>query len=252
MLAELIAAARDVGRMLLEIRDRGGREGKWEADHQFKALADAKAHQRYLALLGRIDPSLPVVSEEGHPASDLSRPRRYFLIDPLDGTASYAGGFDGFVTQAALMEEGQPTLAVVHAPVFDETFSAHRGGGAWKNGMPMHTAPAAGNPSFIDNTPAPDPGLARLMARLGVTGYRESGSIGLKICRVAEGSAQFFVKDVTVRDWDLAAPHLILSEAGGQLVDRAGHPILYSQGYEKNGLIAAASGELCNHVLAQS
>jgi len=78
--------------------------------------------------------------------------------------------------------------------------------------------------------------------------YLESGSIGLKICMVAQGVADLFVKDVTVRDWDVAAPHLVLSEAGGVLRRFDGQEFELAGSFEKLGLIAAASQALQAHV----
>ena len=53
------------------------------------------------------------------------------------------------------------------------------------------------------------------MSHFGIRKYLESGSLGLKICRVAEGNADIFVKQTRVHDWDVAPGALILQEAGG-------------------------------------
>lgn len=68
----------------------------------------------------------------------------------------------------------------------------------------------------------------------------ESGSIALKICRIADGSADLFVKDVAVRDWDVAAPSLVLTEAGGTFTGMDGAPWHFGGNWEKRGLIAAS------------
>ena len=66
-----------------------------------------------------------------------------------------------------------------------------------------------------DNYPKAKGIAAEIACDLDIQGYLESGSIGLKICRVAEGKAHLFVKDIELYDWDVAAPHLILRESGG-------------------------------------
>jgi 3'-phosphoadenosine 5'-phosphosulfate (PAPS) 3'-phosphatase len=83
---------------------------------------------------------------------------------------------------------------------------------------------------------------------LGVRRYVECGSIALKICRVADGTADLFVKDVVVRDWDLAPAHLVLLAAGGILTDFRGEAIVYRGGMEKYGLVATASQDLADAV----
>jgi 3'-phosphoadenosine 5'-phosphosulfate (PAPS) 3'-phosphatase len=78
----------------------------------------------------------------------------------------------------------------------------------------------------------------------------ESGSIGLKICLVAQGVADLFVKDVVVRDWDVAPPALILHEAGGCLRRFDGQEFRFEGDFEKTGVIAAGSERLFTAVTA--
>lgn len=231
----------DVGRSLLEWRTSGGTDGEWDGT-QFHAKADRWAHERICSGLAAIDGAIPIVSEEDS-ASQQNAPHTYWLIDPIDGTASYANGFSGFVTQVALMENESPSLAVVFAPAHDELFTAERGSGAFRNGMRLSAA-SQDALTLIDNYPEPRGIAADAYAAFGFTRYVESGSIGLKICRVADGIASAFIKDVRVKDWDLAPPHLILTEAGGALVNGGGANIVYGlTGREHVGLAAAATPE---------
>ena len=247
MLDALEALLRELGDMLLEWRGRGATGGRWEGT-QFKARADRQAHDFLSDRLAAFQPALPVVSEEDEARAG-RRPEEYWLIDPIDGTASFCQGFDGFVTQAALMRRCEPILAVVHAAALGLTYTALRDGRARCNGVPISTsAPARRAPILTDNYPEPR-GVARdVYDAIGCGGYVESGSIGLKICRVADATADLFVKDVIVRDWDLAPAHLILERAGGVLTTLAGDPIPYDGGFERAGLIAAAHGSLARQV----
>ena len=63
------------------------------------------------------------------------RPRRRWLIDPIDGTYGFARGNPVWSTLLALEEDDQIVLGVVHAPAFKETLWAEKGKGAWKNGQ---------------------------------------------------------------------------------------------------------------------
>jgi 3'-phosphoadenosine 5'-phosphosulfate (PAPS) 3'-phosphatase len=65
---------------------------------------------------------------------------------------------------------------------------------------------------------------------------------------VADGTADIFIKDVTVRDWDLAAPKLILNEVGGDLSTVNGDQLSFEDGYERAGIIAAPSKKQCEEV----
>lgn len=245
-LADLV---RRVGDLLVSWRTSGGTDGAWEGT-QFHARADVWAHEQLCEGLARIDGSLPVVSEESAADTAMDEPSTYWLIDPIDGTASYAGGFEGYVTQVALMVDGRPALAAVAAPRFAQVFIAESGRGAYCNGVPLTLRSSSARPVVIDNTPRPVGPAAAAMRLLGTDRYRESGSLGLKICRVADGSADLFVKSVRCRDWDLAAPELVLREVGGVLVNGSGGRIVYGGPRRHQGLIAARSVELAERVVA--
>jgi 3'(2'), 5'-bisphosphate nucleotidase/myo-inositol-1(or 4)-monophosphatase len=192
---------------------------------------------------------IPIVSEEDVASQSSHRPTEYWLIDPIDGTASFASGYDGFVCQAAWMRDGHPWLAAVYAPALERLYLAERNRGAMVNGRPIAVKLVDMRQlTLVDNYPEPRGVAKRLFRDLHFSKYLESGSIGLKICLVAEGTADVFVKDVTVKDWDIAAPHLVLQEAGGVLTQFAGQTFEFQAGYEKNGLVVTSSGPLLREV----
>ena len=242
----VVELVREVGRSLRSWRTSGGVEGAWDGT-QFHAKADQWAHQLFNAGLAKLQTGLPVVSEEDLSPETNSGVGQYWLVDPIDGTASYAEGFAGYVTQVALMEQQRPVLAVVFAPHSQDLFVAVKGGGAYCNGTRLPLA-SSSSLTLIDNYPTPRGVAADLYNELSFRRYLECGSIGLKICRVAEGTADVLLKAVQVRDWDLAAPHLILQEAGGCLIDGAGEDITYGARRKHQGLVAARDGELAHRV----
>jgi len=136
-------------------------------------------------------------------------------------------------------------LAIVHAPALGLTYTATENGPALCNRKPISTAKCGVRAIvLIDNYPEPR-GVAReLIDCAGKIQYVECGSIGLKICRVADSVADLFVKDVKVQDWDLAPGHLILKRAGGLLSLLDGASVPYGGGFERAGLIAAANQEV--------
>ncbi|MDX8349283.1 inositol monophosphatase family protein [Cognatiyoonia sp. IB215446] len=215
-----------------------------EASHihakaELKTEADRRAHLRLKAALNKLDAGVPIISEEDA-VHESNRPLRYWLIDPIDGTASWLEGFDGFVSQVALMEGSEPVLGLVYAPALDLFYMAAKGEGAWLNGRRMPELGRREGLTMIDNTPEPRGLCASLFAHMSATGYVESGSLGLKLCRIADGTADLFVKDVVVRDWDLAPAKVLLDELGGMLTDLDAVPYRFSGAWEKaSGFIAA-------------
>lgn len=239
LLQALDGVLTDLGRSLVQWRDEGRTGGEWVGP-QLKAEADQRAHEYLVQALGALEPGTPVLSEEDERTHAQARPARYWLIDPIDGTASWAGGFSGWVTQAALMADDQPALAVVRAPDLGRSYAASAGGGATLNGARLATLRPAGRRILVDNYPQPRGIAAEAVEALGCT-YLESGSIGLKVCLVADGSADLFIKDVPVRDWDMGAPALIAREAGAVLGRLSGEAYVFTGPVEKHGIVVAGS-----------
>lgn len=219
-----------------------------EAD--FKTEADRRAHDLICAGLLKMFPGVEIISEES-PVHNSTRPEAYWLIDPIDGTASWYHGFDGFVTQAAYIEHVRPLFGIVHAPVFGKTWSAAHGGGARLNNKSLSMLVPSERLIITDNTSAPHGVSHDIMALLPGSGYLESGSLGLKSVLVADGTVDLFVKDVCVRDWDLAPAAVILHEVGGQLSLADGSPYVFDGAFEKtDGFIVARDTVLMSRAVS--
>lgn len=240
-LADILVRA---GKLLLQ-RRADGNFGFTRAGAVVNASVDKEMHTFLLRELTGLTPGIPVLSEEDTTGRTGTRPSRYWLVDPLDGTASFVDGFSGFVTQAALIENRRPVVACIYAPALDELFQAETGAGATRNGEFIRTAKRPKNGLILtDNYPTPRGVAYDLMHEWNLAEYLVSGSIGLKICLVASGKADLFIKDVPVRDWDVAAPQLVLEEAGGCMATSNGGDFAYAGSFEHTGLIACASREL--------
>ena len=180
-LSALADAVTRAGKLILEIRDKGGQNGKWVGT-QYKAEADLLADRALRQeLKSAID--IPVVSEEDVDSQSADRPKNYWLIDPIDGTASYAGGFSGFVCQAALMQDSMPVAAAVFAPALNKLYLAEINKGAFLNGDRLNVRPVSTEGlALVDNYSEPRGCSDYLYRELGFSRYVESGSLGLKIC----------------------------------------------------------------------
>ena len=104
--------------------------------------------------------------------------------------------------------------------------------------------------TFIDNTRIPHGIISKLMKSLNTNSYIESGSIGLKSVLVADGSADLFIKNVPVRDWDLAPAYVILSEVGGNLSLMNGEEYKFTGSMKKDeGFIVSRDLKLKKEIL---
>jgi 3'(2'), 5'-bisphosphate nucleotidase len=246
MISGLIDAARRVGNTLEQWAAARRFAGEWHGT-QFKAEVDMLAEQLWLDQLHAIAPGTTVVTEEDVRSHRIGR-GDYWLVDPLDGTASFVGDFSGWVTQAAWCEDGRPSLAVVFAPRSNELFHAQAGGGAFVDGVRLRRPDNAVATTLIDNYPDARGIAADALLHFALPRYIECGSIGLKICRVAAGAADLFIKDVKVKSWDVAPGDLILTEVGGAVTSLNGDRLDYARSLAHDGLIATRSVEFAASV----
>ncbi len=240
---EAVRLLKEVGARLLDWRaDEGARA--LHVPQDFKTEADRRAHLLLVEGLRALTPEAPVLSEEAEFPQD-GRPSAYWLIDPIDGTASWFEGFAGFVTQLAWIQEDEAIFGAVHAPAQGATWRAARGGGAWRDERRLPLLRPHARIAVTDNYPQPRRAAQILTEAIPQAEYVESGSLGLKCCLVAEGTADLFVKDVVTRDWDIAPAAPILEAVGAWLSLPDGSPYLFRGEVDKpQGVLVARDADL--------
>ena len=230
-----------LGKSLMEHRSLGTFSGVMIGT-QMKSDVDNYANDIIEKKLKKLTPDIPIISEENKRSHKTDRFKKYWLLDPLDGTASYCKGFSGFVIQIALMQSHKPVLSVVYSPYFDQIYTAELNSGAFLNSKKISINYENKKIVIIDNYPKPIGYTNYLFNNIPCHEYEEMGSFGLKICRVADSCANLFVKNVLFKDWDIAPGHLIIEEAGGIVSDFNGNKIQYLGDLEKkDGLIVTNS-----------
>lgn len=166
--------------------------------------------------------------------------RSVWIVDPIDGTHAFLSGIPEWTIAAALAVDGEPVLAAVFNPATDEMFSARRGGGAWLNGARVQAEDRAG----IEG--------ARMIATAGF--FRKKAwaepwpemqinwvhSVAYRMAWISHGRAHATVSHTPKSEWDLAAPTLLVQEAGGIVTQFDGRPLVFNQEVPRHaGLIAA-------------
>ena len=137
MIDQLATALRATGQLLIARRKSGEFTYLRKEEAIVSASVDIEAHKFLALALEDLKSGVPVLSEEDAQSLRGARPATYWLIDPLDGTASFVDGYSGFVTQAALISNSQLLLAGVYAPALNEMYLAEIGKGATKNSEPI-------------------------------------------------------------------------------------------------------------------
>ena len=182
------------------------------------------------------------LSEES--LDDQSRFSRRFVwvVDPIDGTRAYLAGRDDWCVSVALLEETQPVLGAVFAPVREKFFFARRGRGALCN--ERRIAAACGSGLDSPRVAGPEWLLERFrLVAPGAIQCPRLGSLALRFCQVAEGAVDVAFASAKSQDWDLAAADLIVREANGIITELSADPVVYNGRDTGHGVLVAAARE---------
>ncbi len=177
------------------------------------------------AIRARVAAERPGESVFGEELGDDGGPVRW-IVDPIDATRNYVRGIPVFATLIALEREGELVLGVVSAPALRRRWWAERGGGAFADGDPIHVSGVrrvedavfayTSHRSFGEV--GAEAAFERLAGRAWVArGYGDFWQYML----IAEGAADMSA-ETGVGLWDLAAPLVIVEEAGGRFTDWRG------------------------------
>ena len=198
--------------------------------------ADLAAQRTIGAGLAALTPEIGMLGEESAPAVFEQRRswQTLWLVDPLDGTREFVKRNGEFTVNIALIHRGETVLGVVYAPVTGIAYAAARGSGAFRRSAagertPLHvTATAPATLRVLASRSHGDAVLDRMLERLGTTQRISVGS-ALKFGLLAEGVADLYVRRGSTSEWDTAAGHAVVLEAGGAVVDFTGRPLRYNE-----------------------
>jgi 3'(2'), 5'-bisphosphate nucleotidase len=242
-----LIATRAAAAIMAVPRDNLDRRAKSDASPV--TAADEAAERLIRDGLAALRPDIPIVSEEttgNRVVENLGR--RFFLVDPLDGTREFLAGLDEFTVNIALIDEATPVMGVVVAPARGLVWRGHVSHGAERltlaggDRTPIRTRvrPASGARILISRSHL-DPATDTYVDRLSQPERIACGS-SLKFCRVAEGTADVYPRLAPTSEWDIAAGQALLVAAGGQMHRPDGSALRYGEHeFRVPGFIATGS-----------
>ena len=218
----------------------GGFDVTTKNDRSPVTAADLAAHHVLCDGLATLTPDIPVLSEESAdiPWSVRRAWRRFWLVDPLDGTREFIKRNGEFTVNVALIEDGVSVLGIVQEPVTGVWHVGHVGTGLWRGTGPWQ--PQAPSLSAVP-VPRPQGRLRVALSRSHHTGraapllaawpVTEEVALGssLKYCRMVDGELDAYPRLGPTSGWDTAAAHAVLVAGGGCLVDASGAELRYNQ-----------------------
>jgi len=243
----VVAIAQEAGRVILPYYEARV-AALTKADGTPVTAADTAAESVILAALAQLTPGIPVVAEEMMASGATPRVgRRFWLVDPIDGTKEFIARTGEFTVNIGLIEDGVPILGVIHVPVTGDTYfgSGGAGGRAFRSrpGETPHPirarpVPAGNRVALASRHSGIGERYERVLAELRAIERRVVGS-SLKFCLLASGEADVYPRPGETNEWDTAAGHAIVLAAGGRVDGLDGHPLTYGKpGFLNKGFIA--------------
>jgi len=235
LLQQVVALSIRAGDAIMEIYNGPDFQVTHKEDKSPLTAADLASHAAIEQGLTALTPEWPVLSEEseGTPYETRRDWPVFWLVDPLDGTREFLKRNGEFTVNIALVEADVPILGVVYAPASGKMYFAARGVGAFKqeNGetLPIRVqrGPEGATRVIISRSHSGDE--TELYTRqYGKCEFVPMGS-SLKFCLVAEGVADLYPRSGPTMEWDTAAAHCILDQAGGSVTAADGARLRYNK-----------------------
>ncbi len=226
LIAPVCAIVKQAGLEIMKIY-QAGFEVEEKEDHSPLTTADLASHYLICEQLRALTPDIPILSEESAsiPYAQRSKWSHYWLIDPLDGTREFIKQNGEFTVNVALVIDHVAHLGAVYIPVQDICYFASTGCGAFRQEQDRAACRIRTRPSSPGTTPTvcgsrsyAGKSLRTLLSQIGEYELIRVGS-SIKTCLVAEGTADLYPRFGPTSEWDTAAAHCVVQEAGGQLVD---------------------------------
>ena len=191
--------------------------------------ADIASNKIILRSLEALDNSIPILSEESLVNwNERKKWNKYWLVDPLDGTKEFIKKNGEFTVNIALIENNKPILGVIYVPTKSTLYFAQQNFGSFKINITSELKSLDGAKKiFVSNQKI----IQRVIGSRSHSNQDfdewvknnfpnsiivQAGS-SYKFCLIAEGSADIYPRFGPTSEWDIAAGHIIVNEAGGEV-----------------------------------
>ena len=237
LLNTAITAALEAGKAILEIYHSGAFDVEIKGDNSPLTRADTASHNVIMSFLTKTD--IPVLSEEGKAISYEERKdwSQLWIVDPIDGTKEFIKRNGEFTVNIALIENQKTLIGVIFVPVTGELYFSSKEMGAFKvvvdledydikallskgNKLPMQREDktftiVASRSHMSEETESYVQEMRDLHGEVNLISKGSS----LKLCMVAEGTANCYPRFAPTMEWDTAAGQAICEHAGFQVID---------------------------------
>ena len=245
---ELIETFFEAGEKSISLRNKGLKT-EYKTDNTPVSNGDIEVNELLIKKIEILTPNLPIVSEESSNNKNNNNLENFWLIDPIDGTYDYINGGSEFTLNAALILNKRPELGVIYAPAKKRMFYTYGVGDCYERNrndiikLDCSKKTKLGQIKAIHYSDNLKPVIKDLYKKYGVTEHQRMKS-SLKFCVIASSEYDIYITEPRASEWDIAAGHAILKNAGGIITDFDNKEILYGKKNFKNPSLILKRGNI--------
>ena len=234
----LIHTFLNAGKISIDLRKKGLTK-KIKSDNTPVSNGDLEINKIITKKLLEVTPDIPIVSEETSHNKSNKDLKDFWLVDPIDGTYDYINNLEEFTINAGLILNNKPVAGLINAPAKNRMFYTYGKKLAYElsNGKEYNLDCIKKNKDsiikFVSYSNKLKPEIEKIHKSLNVNEFVRMKS-SYKFCVIAAGEFDGYVAEPRACEWDIAAGHALLENAGGLVSDFEGNQILYGKENFKN------------------
>ena len=234
----LISTFLEAGNISLELRKKGLKK-EIKQDNTPVTNGDIEVNNLITSKIEEITPDIQIVSEESSENKTNQNLKNFWLIDPIDGTYDYINDREEFTINAGLIINNRPEIGIIYAPAKKRLFYAYHEGRSFElidnkeKKLDCSKLTKEGEVKAVSYSDKLKPVIENWHKKFNVTEYIKMKS-SFKFCVVATGEYDLYIAEPRACEWDIAAGHAILKNAGGIITDFENKEILYGKKDFKN------------------
>lgn len=221
-------------------------------------IADKQSDTHIVSALKKQYPQDRILSEEHGLHTPENHNNRTWFIDPIDGTKEFIAKNGEFAIQIGMAENEKLQFGVVYQPIGKNMYIAALGEGCWwhseeKGWQRLQVKPTDFSNIKLAVSRSHPCGIGQdVHSALNGVGTVVHGGVGLKLMAIARQTCDYYINNSNkTKAWDVAAPEILFTEAGGLMSDLTGADFCYDPANytHKHGVMAIATKELYDKVL---
>ena len=228
----------NAGKVSIDLRKKGLIK-EIKSDNTPVSNGDLEINRIITQKLLELTPDIAIVSEETSHNKSTKDLQNFWLVDPIDGTYDYIHDLEEFTINAGLIINRKAVAGLICAPAKQRMFYSFNKGSSFEltdgklQNLDCSKKTDKNSIKVVSYSNKLKPEIEQIHKEMGVTKHVRMKS-SLKFCVIATGEYDGYVAEPRAYEWDIAAGHAILENAGGSITDFDGNEILYGKENFKN------------------